>query len=1267
MTLARCLLLILFLILFFECRSQKVYYEGQIGDPLQVGQFRSVESVAADPNGNVYIIDAASYVIKKFDASGTPLLQWGGYGSGDGQFNTPREITVDASGNVYVMEGTQIQKFSSSGAFITKWGTPGAGDGQFSSLRGIAVDGSGNVYATEDFRIQKFSSSGVFITKWGTPGPGDGQFELARDIAVDAYENVYVVDYSNHCVQKFSSSGVFITRWGTSGTGDGQFRNPQSIAVDAGGNVYVADRTNHQIKKFSSTGAFIAKWGSSGNGQIIYPKSIAIDTNGGLYLTNENTVQVLKFSTTGTFLTKWESQSLNGAVFHYPTGLATDAAGNVYVADRRNHQVKKFSPTGAFIGSWGTLGNGNGQFNSPSDIAIDATGNVYVSDPGNSRVQKFSSAGAFLFQWNQLSPSGIAVDADGFLYVTEAPHCRIAKLSPAGNVVTRWGTCGNNVGGGFDNPSGIVVDAFGSVYVADRGNHRIQKFTSNGTHLVSFGQWPFHSLYYPRDVDVDVSGNLWVVDGGHRVHKIASNGDHLTSFGTLGSEIEQFIGPSGIAVDTRGNVYVADAGNHRIQKFSPLAVLSFSPDKGSIGTTITITGTGFSPTTTENTVRVNGTIVTITSASANSITATIPQGATTGEISVTRDGNTAASASEFLVLPLAVNSFSPTIAGVGETITINGTGFSTTPGNNVVKFNGVTAAVIQNSASQLKAIVPGGTTDGKISVTTLGQTASSSTNFRITPLIITNIDFPDNYPIGDPAVVASVEVNDAAYVQMAHFVSKGISAKDNTYKSDVVTKPANGNTLTFTMPASYFADPIGLKVYFLFTDSNGNEVRSESGHVYLRYPATSTTHAIPDLTFGSNVKDYQLISIPLQLADKKLSGVFSALGNYDNTKYRLYSHTAFSNQELNSNSFLDVGKGYWFIAKNKTTIVPGEGTTVNVTEENPFLLELRSGYNLIGNPYNFNIQWSDVLEYNDNPESVGNLIHYKNGTFAETSVLERYRGAFVYVAGTQGIWLKIPVTRDATSGGGRIKSTFPTPLDAPSWSLPITVDDGTIRNELAGIGMHPEANETIDRFDRIEIPAPVDAFTFALRKANEGTLIRDIIGTTNQYTWQGQLHSQNGAILSWDNSFFGDNDRQLVLEIEGQVELTDMRKHTQAFVPRGTHTFLIHYGDGAYIKSATRTEETLSGHAFPNPFDKNSGSIHVSMALPEGTTNIQLSLIDTKGKTAELPSVGEFDEERRVITWKNDYSKLSSGLYVLRIAVADRTGQTFFYRKLIIE
>src|SRR5690606_7897575 len=192
------------------------------------------------------------------------------------------------------------------------------------------------------------------------------------------------------------------------------------------------------------------------------------------------------------------------------------------------------------------------------------------------------------------------------------------------------------------------------------------------------------------------------------------------------------------------------------------------------------------------------------------------------------------------------------------------------------------------------------------------------------------------------------------------------------------------------------------------------------------------------------------------------------------------------------------------------------------------------------------------------------------------------------------------------------------PLDAPSWSLPLTVDDGIIRNELIGIGMHPEANESVDRWDILDIPIPIDAFTISMRETPEGSLINDVVTTAPQYTWHGQLDSHNGVTLSWDNSFFGDNDKHLVLEIEGQAQLINMRSFTQTFVPRGSQTFFIHYGNEEYIKSETLTEQVLTSHVYPNPFNKNSESIQIAMALPKGTTTVHLSLIDTKGKTAAL-------------------------------------------------
>jgi hypothetical protein len=163
------------------------------------------------------------------------------------------------------------------------------------------------------------------------------------------------------------------------------------------------------------------------------------------------------------------------------------------------------------------------------------------------------------------------------------------------------------------------------------------------------------------------------------------------------------------------------------------------------------------------------------------------------------------------------------------------------------------------------------------------------------------------------------------------------------------------------------------------------------------------------------------------------------------------------------------------------------------------------------------------------------------------------------------------------------------------------------------------------------------------------------------------LDSHNGATLSWDNSFFGDNDKHLVLEIEGQAQLINMRSFTQTFVPRGSQTFFIHYGNEEYIKSATLTEQVLTSNVYPNPFNKNSESIQIAMALPKGTTTVHLSLIDTKGKTAALSPEAQFDEGRRLITWKNDYSLLSSGLYLLRIAVTDKSGPQYLYKKLLIE
>src|SRR5690606_30064123 len=125
----------------------------------------------------------------------------------------------------------------------------------------------------------------------------------------------------------------------------------------------------------------------------------------------------------------------------------------------------------------------------------------------------------------------------------------------------------------------------------------------------------FDQPYFPSDVAVDTNGNLYVVDAKHRILKFSPHGAVITTFGSQGAQEGEFNNPNGIAIDASGYIYVADSDNHRIQQFSTLAVSSFSPDKGTPGATITISGTGFSTDAAQNTVRFNGITATVTASS----------------------------------------------------------------------------------------------------------------------------------------------------------------------------------------------------------------------------------------------------------------------------------------------------------------------------------------------------------------------------------------------------------------------------------------------------------------------------------------------------------------------------------------------------------------------------------------------------------------------------------------------------------------------------
>ncbi len=283
----------------------------------------------------------------------TFLQEWGGFGSGPGQFKGPFGVAADPSGNVYVVDtgNDRVQKFSGAGAFLDDWGNSG-GESSLFAPAGIAVDPAGFTYVADrgNDRIQKFTVDGVFVTEWGTTGQNDLQFVEPEGIAVDTAGYVYVADTGNNRVSKFTSDGTFSRDWGQPGNGTGQFLGPNAIAVDAGGNVYVSDAGNHRVQKFDSIGGFLDEFGGAGTGpgQFGFPTGLAVDSAGTVYVSDHEANRVQAFDSSGGFLSHWGSEGTGPGQFHGPVGIAA-AGGKIFVADTGNNRIQVFDPASPVI------------------------------------------------------------------------------------------------------------------------------------------------------------------------------------------------------------------------------------------------------------------------------------------------------------------------------------------------------------------------------------------------------------------------------------------------------------------------------------------------------------------------------------------------------------------------------------------------------------------------------------------------------------------------------------------------------------------------------------------------------------------------------------------------------------------------------------------------------------------------------------------------------------------------------------------------------
>jgi len=693
--------------------------------------------VSSDAAGNVYFTSlhcvfklGPSGILTRVAGNGRPGYSGDGGSATGAQLNYPEGVAVDNAGNLYIadLSNSRVRKVSSDGIVTTVAGNGAfgySGDGgpatsaQLNYPSGVAVDSAGNLYIgdSNNSRVRKVSGNGIITTVAGNGTPsgysGDGGPAtsaqlgyLGLGVAVDGVGNLYIADSSNSRVREVSSSGIITTLAGT-GTGgysgDGgpatgaQLSYPSGVAVDSTGNLYISDTGNFLVRKVSPGGIIVTVASGAGNGgdggaatsASFIPYGVAIDSGANLYIADGQDNSVRRVSSDGIITTvagnrnrgsySGDDGPATSAPLATPNGVTVGNGGDIYIADIENARVRKVSPSGIITtvagGGNGGLGDGgpatSAFLGGPTGVAVDSTGNLYIADDGNSRVRKVLPSGIISTVAGggnggdggpatsaQLFPWSVAVDSGGSLYISDSINNRVREVSSSGIITTvaGSGTSGYSGDGGpasnaqLASPTGVAVDSVGNLYIADQYNFRIRKVSPGGviTTVAGTGALGYSGdggpatsaqLYLPAGVAVDSGGNLYIADQHNsRVRKVSPSGiiTTIAGNGTSGysgdggpATSAQLYSPSGVAVDSTGDIYVSDSEENAVRLLQPSATSLLSIAKTHTGNLTQGQNGAIYTVTVSNGVSSGATLGTIT------VTETIPTGLTLTSMSGT--------------------------------------------------------------------------------------------------------------------------------------------------------------------------------------------------------------------------------------------------------------------------------------------------------------------------------------------------------------------------------------------------------------------------------------------------------------------------------------------------------------------------------------------------------------------------------------------------------------------------------------------------------
>jgi alpha-tubulin suppressor-like RCC1 family protein len=441
-------------------------------------------------------------------------------------------------------------------------------------------------------------------------GPASSAVVQPMKVATDASGNLYVADAQHHRIRKVAPSGVITTVAGTGTAGfsgdDGPatsaaLNSPLGVAIDAAGNLFIADTNNHRIRKVDTTGTITTVAGNGNYGRA----------GDGLPAV-------------------W-------AELYGPGDVVVAPSGDLFIADTWNNVVRKVSGSGiistiAGVGGWGYSGDGgpatSAAFTNIRSISVDSAGNLYLADEGNQRIRKVDGAGVVStvagtgtpgFNGDGIAatsamlnyPRGVFLDSSGNLFIVDSNNNRIRKVVPDGMISTVAGNGELNFSGdggaatsaSLQQPWSATVDGSGNLFIGDTGNIRVRRvdpfgiittFAGNGSlaYCGDSGPAVLAGLDMPNAVTMDLAGNVYFSDQGGRVRRVdtfgvittvAGNGIQAYNGDGIQAWLASLQNPGGLVVDTLGNLYIADSGNHRIRKVDPAGIITTVAGNGTSG------------------------------------------------------------------------------------------------------------------------------------------------------------------------------------------------------------------------------------------------------------------------------------------------------------------------------------------------------------------------------------------------------------------------------------------------------------------------------------------------------------------------------------------------------------------------------------------------------------------------------------------------------------------------------------------------------------